>query len=114
MPKPLSYLLTLLAGVLLCGGLLAAKSPAAAKQYDYVTITQRGEVLKISSTPDHFEEQHVKLDRSQSGYEGNFSFLFAKVNEYEGQGYELVENTGLSLGPSGALVSYVMLRRPKQ
>jgi hypothetical protein len=112
MPKRLPHLLTLLTGLLICYCFMAAKAPAAVKQYDYVTITQAGEFLKISSTPDHFEQSRIKLDKS--GYYGNFSPLFAKVNEYEAQGYELVENNALGIGTTSDLVNYVMLRRPKQ
>ena len=112
MLKRLPYLLTLFFSLLACYAFVAARAPLAGKQYDYVTLVQRGEYLKISSTPDHFEEQRIKLDKS--GYEGNFNPLFAKVNEYEAQGYELVENTGLTFGPGGAFASYVMLRRPRQ
>jgi hypothetical protein len=39
--------------------------------------------------------------------------LFAKVNKYEAQGYELVENNAISVGSTGSLGNYVMLRRPK-
>jgi hypothetical protein len=112
MPKRLPHFLSLLAGLLICYCFLAAKAPMAAKQYDYVTITQTGEFLKIASTPDHFEQSRTKLDKS--GYYGNFSPLFAKVNEYEAQGYELVENNTLAIGSTGDLINYVMLRRPKQ
>jgi hypothetical protein len=112
MPKRLPHLLTLLAGLLICYCFLAAKAPMAAKQYDYVTITQAGEELRIASAPDHYE---VLRDKTvKSGYYGNFSPLLTKVNEYEAQGYELFENTANSFGASGALYNYVMLRRPKQ
>ncbi|MGI4835068.1 MAG: hypothetical protein ACRYFK_16570 [Janthinobacterium lividum] len=112
MPKRVTYLLTLAAGLLACYGFLAAKAPLAAKQYDYVTLTQTGETLRISSTPDHFETQRTKLDKS--GYEGNYSLLFSKVNEYEAQGYELFENNALAVGSGGLYSNYVLLRRPKQ
>jgi hypothetical protein len=112
MPKHLSSGLTLLLGLLICYSFLAATSPAATKQYEYLTITQSGDELDISSPPDHFEQTRHKL--TKNGYNGNFSLLFAKVNEYEAQGYELVENTALSSGASGALLNYVMLRRLKQ
>lgn len=110
MPKPLSYGLTLLLGLLVCYGFLAATSPVTPKQYEYLTITQAGDELDISSPPDHFEQTRHKL--MKNGYNGNFSVLFAKVNEYEAQGYELVENTALA-SPVG-LANYVMLRRLKQ
>jgi hypothetical protein len=112
MPKRLPHFLTLVAGLLICYCFLAAKGPTAAKQYDYVTIVQEGEFLRISSTPDHFEQPRTKMNIN--GYRGNFSLLFTKVNEYEAQGYELVENTALALGSENNLVNYVMLRRPKQ
>jgi hypothetical protein len=112
MPKRLPYLLTLLAGLLICYCFMAAKAPMAAKQYDYVTITQVGDVLRIASAPDHYDELRDKTVKD--GYYGNFSRLLAKVNEYEAQGYELVENMALSRGDSGALNNYVLMRRPKQ
>lgn len=105
-------LFALLAGLLICGCFIAAKAPTAAKQYDYITLVQDGETLNVSSTPDHFEQLRTKLDKS--GYRGNFSLLFTKVNEYEAQGYELVENNALTVGSNGYLINYVMLRRPKQ
>lgn len=112
MPKRLPHLLTLLAGLLICYCFLAAKAPIATKQYEYVTITQTGDFLRIASAPDHYEELRDKTVKDS--YSGNFSRLLAKVNEYEAQGYELVENTAMSRGDSGLLVNYVLLRRPKQ
>ena len=112
MPKRFPYLLTLLAGLLICCCFIAAKAPLTTKQYDYVTITQLGEELRIASTPDHYEVLRDKKVRD--GYFGNFSQLFAKVNEYEAQGYELVSNTTSGYGAGNALSNYVMLRRAKQ
>lgn len=112
MPKHFSYGLALLVGLLVCCSFLAAKSPTAPKQYEYLTITQMGDEIDISSPPDRFEQSRHKL--TKNGYNGNFSLLFAKVNEFEAQGYELVENTALSSGGSGVLLNYVMLRRLKQ
>ena len=71
MSKRLSFL-SVLAGLLVCFCFLAAKAPLVAKQYDYVTITQLGSSLRISSTPDYFELLSVKVDQ---GSEGNFSAL---------------------------------------
>jgi hypothetical protein len=112
MPKRLPHFLSLLAGLLICYGFLAAKAPMATKQYDYVTITQVGDELRIASAPNHYEELRDKTVKD--GSYGNFSPLLTKVNEYEAQGYELVENTAMSRGDSGLLVNYVLLRRPKQ
>ena len=112
MLKRLPYLLTLFFGLLACYAFMAARAPLAGKQYDYVTITQVGEYLNISTTPDHYERLRTKLDKT--GFDGNFNLLFAKANEYEAQGYELVNNTALSAGSNGALFNYVMLRRPRQ
>jgi hypothetical protein len=111
MPKRLPHFLTLLAGLLICYCFLAAKAPMAAKQYDYVTITQVGDELRIASAPNHYE---VLRDKTiKDGYNGNFSPLLTMVNEYEAQGYELFENTMSSYGATGALHNYVLLRRPK-
>lgn len=100
--------LFLLAGLLICFCFLAAKAPMAAKQYDYVTITQVGGSLKIASTPDHFEQLRVKVEG-----DGNFGSLLTKINEYEAQGYELVNSNAFPTGSNGYMCDYVMLRRPK-
>ena len=53
MPNRFPQLLTLLVGLLVCCCFIAAKAPMVAKQYDYVTIMQAGEELRIASAPNH-------------------------------------------------------------
>jgi hypothetical protein len=113
MSKRLPYLLTLLAGLLTCCCFIAAKAPTAAKQYDYVTLTQVVDQLEVASTPNKFER--IKAKKDTKAFDHDFNALFNKVSELEAQGYELVENT-LTPYSNGNTVSrnYVLMRRPKQ
>lgn len=108
MPVSFRTLLPYAFGLLLAGGIVAAKSPADNKQYDYATIVQHGNTLSITSGADKFEEVEV----SQAGKKNylNFSPLLKKVSELESQGYELVEN---DYSGSAQLTNYVLLRKPK-
>ena len=95
-------------GLLVAGGIVAAKSPADSKQYDYVAVVQHLSKLSVTTGPDKFEEVEVK----QAGKKDylNFSPLLKKVSELESQGYELVEN---DYGGSQQLNNYMLLRKPK-
>lgn len=95
-------------GLLLAGGIAAAKSPAESKQYDYVTVVQHGNRLSVTSGAEKFEE----LEVAQAGKKDffNFSPLLKKISELESQGYELVEN---DYSASQIFTNYVLLRKPK-
>ncbi|GEM_PF-2137496 len=111
MTKRLPYLLTLLAGLFICGCFMAAKAPAAPKQYDYVTLTQVDDQLEISSTSAKYE--NVRFKKDSRGYDNNYTALLSKVTELEGQGYEVVENNVFGLGSNYAPRNYMLLRKPK-
>ena len=95
-------------GLLLAGGILAAKSPAEFRQYDYVTIVQHSTELYITSGPTKFE----KIEVVQAGKKDlqNFTPLLQKVSELEGQGYELVEN---NYATTQITTNYVLMRKPR-
>jgi hypothetical protein len=112
MLKRLPYLLTLLAGLLICGAFIAAKAPAAATQYDFISVVQVDDHLEISSTSAKFED--VKFKKDTRGLDNNFTALLSKVSELQGQGYELVGNSVFGLGSNYAARNYMLLRRPKQ
>jgi hypothetical protein len=112
MLKRLTPLLTLLLGLAVCYGFMAAKAPLAGKQYDYVTLIQSNNELQISTPPDKYEKINLKL--STNVYESNYGPLFAKVNELEAQGYELVNSNVFARGGDVVSRNYVLLRRPRQ
>jgi hypothetical protein len=45
---------------LACYAFIAAKAPAAGKQYDYVALTQNYDNLQIAIAPDNLESIKVK------------------------------------------------------
>jgi len=100
----------LLLAVLLVGGLIAAKSPAEPKQYEYVTLLQEYDRLLVSTSAGKYESTDTKMKMSTRG---NYIPLFAKVAELEAQGYELVENNFAAAGPGGYPLNYVLLRKLK-
>jgi hypothetical protein len=102
-------LLTLLLALLITGGILAAKAPAEPKQYDYVTIIQMRGGLRITSGNNKFDV--VDLDRNLKT--GNFIQILGKVNEFEAQGYELVENVLLDPEQGENVRNYFLLRKAK-
>jgi hypothetical protein len=99
-------------GLLLAGGILAAKSPTESKQYDYVTVTQIGNNnLLVTTGPHKAEGFDVKQEGPRSSY--NFTPLLSKVAEFEAQGYELVENQMSPNSTTAQLTNYVLMRKPK-
>jgi hypothetical protein len=103
-------LLVLLLGLLIGGGLLAAKAPAEPKQYSYVSLLQINNYLYISNGAA-FEEISVKGKKNKIDFD--FAPLFEKVNEFEAQGYELMQNTVHSPEVQASIRNYVLMRRPK-
>jgi hypothetical protein len=111
MLKRLPHFFTLLAGLLICYCFIAAKSPTATQQYDYIAITQKDDLLEISSTSSKFES--VKFKKKSKGYASDFSALLNKVNELEKQGYKLVQNNVYPISSSYVPNNYMILRKPK-
>ncbi|RZK28609.1 MAG: hypothetical protein EOO63_10885 [Hymenobacter sp.] len=108
MLKRFTPLLTLLLGLVACYGFLAAKAPTpAAKVYDYVGLTYSGAYLQIATAPDKLES--VKIKTEHNLYDGNVGPLLAKANEFEAQGYELIDQTAYISG--GIAGHYMLLRR---
>jgi hypothetical protein len=105
-PKLLVILLALLIG----GGLIAAKEPAAPKQYDYVSLIQEYNNVYVTQGTAKFERLKVESEAGSKSY--NLEPLFIKVGEFESQGYELVTSTMFAESPNTTR-SYVLLRRPK-
>jgi uncharacterized protein involved in exopolysaccharide biosynthesis len=89
-------------GLLLVGSLIAAKFPTATKQYDYVSIVQISTQLQISGNQQPF--QAIKIKETKYN---DYQELFRKVNEFEAQGYELVESN------TNGYSCYTLLRIPK-
>lgn len=103
-PKLLVLLLALLVG----GGIIAAKEHAEPRQYDYVTIIQMRGALRISSGSNKFDIVDVANLKT-----GNFTAILGKVNEFEAQGYELVENMALDPEQGENVRNYFLLRKAK-
>jgi hypothetical protein len=110
MTKPAPKLLILLLALLIGGSIIAAKAPAEHKQYDYVTIVQIFDDLHITNGPN-FETVSLKGNKRRSIYQ--FSSLFAKVNEFEAQGYEVLQNSVYTAGDGTYPRNYVLMRKPK-
>jgi hypothetical protein len=104
--------LVFLAGLCCAGGLIAANAPTAGKQYDYVSIVQRADELQISNSQAAYQEIKTTEDRVKAR-ESNYTALFRKMNEFEAQGYELVENTVYTLGEGAIPRNYILMRRPR-
>ena len=107
-PKLLVLLLTLL----VAGGIIAAKSPAEPKRYDYLAIVCLGDQLRISTGADKFDIVDTKPAGKNKDY--NLTPFLGKLTELEAQGYELVNTNGFtSAGTAEYPRVYALLRRPK-
>ncbi|MBF9239506.1 hypothetical protein I2I05_19085 [Hymenobacter sp. BT683] len=106
-PKLLVLLLTLLIG----GGIIAAKSPAEPKQYDYVTVVLYNRTTLTLSYKDRFEEKKVAFAGEKHVY--NFTPLLAQIGELEAQGYELVVADYQPGSESSRQSNYALLRKPR-
>jgi hypothetical protein len=95
--------------LLLVGSLIAAKFPAATKQYDYVTVVQQYNDMRVTTGPTKFEASTSKQEGDKNYY--NFTPALKKVEELEAQGYEIVTNEFQVVGAYPT--NYFLLRRPK-
>lgn len=109
--KHASKVLILLLALLVGGGLLAAKAPAEAKQYDYLTVvyTRRGVHITYGATK--FEEKKVETKSLKDYYD--FTPFVTQLSELEAQGYEVVENSFQPGNESRAMSNYALMRKPK-
>ena len=105
-------LLALLLSLLVAGSLIAAKAPAEPKRYDYVSIVLTGADLRISTGADKFDVVDTKTTGKYRNYSYNLTPLLGKINEFEAQGYELVESNSFAESP-GSARTYALLRRAK-
>ncbi|MDO7847414.1 hypothetical protein Q5H92_13675 [Hymenobacter sp. M29] len=106
-PKLLILLLTLLIG----GGIIAAKTPTDSKQYLYISIVQVDNELMITNESGKFESVSVKATKEKNDY--HFAPLFAKINAYEAQGYEVFQNNVFTIGQGTIPRNYVLMRKAK-
>ncbi|MDB5270109.1 MAG: hypothetical protein JWP58_3149 [Hymenobacter sp.] len=105
-------LLVLLLGLLIGGGIIAAKAPAVPRAYDYVSVVSTGNELRISSGADKFDIVATKPTGKNRDY--NLTPFLGKLTELEMQGYELVNSNGFtSAGTAEFPRVYALLRRPK-
>ena len=103
-------LLVVLLALLIGGGIIAAKEPAAPKQYEYVSLIQEYNIVYVTQGTAKFERTKVDSEAGNRSY--NLEPLFIKVGEFESQGYELVTSNIFTESPTNTY-SYVLLRRPK-
>jgi hypothetical protein len=112
MNNPLRTLLPYALGLLLAGGIVAAKSPADSKQYDYVAIEKTGYSLYITEGNEKFEEMKLKDEFKDRQHYGP---LFKRINEYEAKGYEVYSTdlVGYSSSNGTVVSNYVLMRKPR-
>ena len=103
-------LLVLLLALLIAGGIIAAKAPAAPKAYDYVAIVLADDQLRISTGATQFDVIDTKYRGKFRNYTYNLTPLLGKIAELEAQGYELV--TSNSFAEQSSAHTYALLRRP--
>jgi hypothetical protein len=105
-------LLAALLGLAITAGIIAAKSPAEGKQYDYVMLEKEGYGITISEGTDKFEERKVKDQAKDRQHLGP---LFKLINEYEARGYEVyaTNQAGYSYSGGTTMGYFVLLRKPK-
>jgi hypothetical protein len=99
-------LVVLLLALLVAGGIIAAKAPTEARQYDYVSLMQEYNIVYVTQGTAKYER--IKVDSEAGTKLGNLEPLFIKINEFEGQGYELVSSNAFADNRQ-----QVLLRRPK-
>lgn len=89
----------------------ASANPVKPVAYDYISIVAAGnriQFIHISKGTGHHERHRVKNERGASF---DFSKLFAFVNKYEKQGYEVYHNNIEIEGENTR--NYFLLRKPK-
>ena len=85
--------------------------PGNGEQYDYATIVFRGD-LHISHTGTAFVEVDVKQREMENSFD--YTPTLKKVQEYEAQGWEMVQNNmTYSGGDIGKGVLYFLMRKRK-
>jgi hypothetical protein len=112
MNLPFRSLLPYAFGLLLAGGIVAAKAPTADKQYDYVTLEKVGYRLYISEGDEKYEETKLK-DAFKDVH--HYGPLYKLVNAYEAKGYEVFSSNvvGYSASSGTTVANFVLLRKPK-
>ena len=86
-----------------------AQSPVV---YDYVTMIQYDDEIRISKNNEKYESINVKAEKEKAYYD--FAPLLKRMQDYEKQGWELVTNTIYTTGQGMIPQNYVLMRKKKQ
>jgi hypothetical protein len=79
--------------------------------YEYLSMTQVDNEIKLNKNSESFETIDVKAEMSKDSYD--YRPLLKRIQEYEKQGWEIVSNNVYVTGQGIFPRNYVLMRRKK-
>lgn len=79
--------------------------------YEYLSMTQVDNEIKLNKDSESFETINVKDEMSKDSYD--YRPLLKRIQEYEKQGWEIVSNNVYTTGQGVFPRNHVLMRRKK-
>lgn len=81
-------------------------------QYEYMSMTQVDERIKINKNSESFEEVRIRDEKENDAYD--YRPLLKRIEQLEKEGWELVANNVYVTGEGTVPRNYVLMRRKKE